>query len=104
MSEAVVPLAIVRARAIGGFRMRDDKGRDDKIVAIAIDDPAVAHYTEVGQLPPHTMRELRRFFQDYKALEGKVSEVDEPFGLQHALAIVGEGLRAYRARGKPAEH
>src|SRR5215475_6878200 len=65
MSEAVVPLAIVRARAIGGFRMRDDKGRDDKIVAIAIDDPAVAHYTEVGQLPPHTMRELRRFFQDY---------------------------------------
>src|SRR6476469_8877323 len=58
MEEPVHPLTLVRARAIGGFSMRDDKGIDDKIVAIAVDDPAVSHYTEGLQLPPHTLLEL----------------------------------------------
>src|SRR6476660_10106569 len=40
MQEPVAPLCIVRARAIGGLKMRDDKGEDDKIVAVAVDDPA----------------------------------------------------------------
>src|SRR6185437_5728501 len=34
MSEAVLPLTIVRARVIGGLAMRDDKGEDDKIIAV----------------------------------------------------------------------
>ena len=42
MQEPVVPLTIVRARAIGGLRMVDDKGGDDKIIAVCIDDPAYA--------------------------------------------------------------
>src|SRR3977135_1381160 len=70
MQEPVEPLTIVRARALGGLQMTDDKGGDDKIVAVCIDDPAVAHYTEINELPPHVMRELDRFFRDYKALEG----------------------------------
>ena len=45
MQEPVEPLTIVRARAIGGLHMTDDKGGDDKIVAVCIDDPAFAHYT-----------------------------------------------------------
>ncbi len=37
MQEPVYPLTIVRARPVGGLRMRDDKGEDDKIVAVALD-------------------------------------------------------------------
>src|SRR5579883_1676353 len=37
MQEPVNPLTIVRGRAIGGFRMRDDQGIDDKIIAVAVD-------------------------------------------------------------------
>jgi inorganic pyrophosphatase len=98
MQEAVHPLTIVRARPIGGIQMRDDKGIDDKIIAVAIDDPAYAHYTEHGQLPPHVFLELRRFFQDYKALEGKLSEVDELYDQQRALAVITEALASYRSR------
>src|SRR5215510_9688507 len=76
MQEPVVPLTIVRARAIAGFYMRDDKGVDDKIVAVAVDDPAVSHYTDNAQLPPHVLVEIMRFFKDYKVLEHKLSEVD----------------------------
>ncbi len=51
--EPVVPLTIVEARAIGVMRMRDEKGIDDKIVAVSVRDPAFAHYTDKNQLPPH---------------------------------------------------
>lgn len=97
MQEPLYPLTIVRARAIGGFRMRDDKGVDDKIVAVAVDDPAFNTYTEGSQLAPHILTELRRFFQDYKVLEGKLSEVDELYDSKRANAVIRESLQAYRS-------
>jgi len=95
MQEPVEPLTIVRARAIGGLRMTDDKGGDDKIVAVCIDDPAVAHYTATSEVPPHVMRELDRFFRDYKTLEGKHSEVGELYGKDEALAVIRRSREAY---------
>lgn len=96
MQEPVHPLTIVRARAIGGFRMRDDKGQDDKIVAVAIDDPSFPHYAAATELPPpHVLRELRRFFQDYKILEEKISEVDELYDRARALAVIRASMDLY---------
>lgn len=96
MQEPVHPLTIVRARAIGGFQMIDDKGVDDKIVAVAVDDPAVQHYTAAAQIPPHLFLELRRFFQDYKVLEGKFSEVEDFYDRDRALAVIAEASAGYR--------
>ena len=59
MQDAVVPLTIVRARAIGGLRMRDDMGGDDKIIAVCVDDPAYASYEKLEDLPPHITRRAR---------------------------------------------
>jgi inorganic pyrophosphatase len=98
MQEPVFPLTIVRARAIGGLRMRDDKGEDDKIIAVAIDDPAFSHYTDVPQLPPHVMIELDRFFRDYKVLEGKTSVVDRPYDRATALGVMQGALDCYRSK------
>jgi inorganic pyrophosphatase len=95
MQEPVEPLTIVRGRALGGLRMTDDKGGDDKIVAVCIDDPAFAHYAAITELPPHVMRELDRFFRDYKALEGKRSEVGEMYGQAEALAVIQRSREAY---------
>lgn len=97
MQEPVEPLTLVRARAVGGLGMRDDKGEDDKIVAVCIDDPAFAHYHDLEQLPPHLMLELDRFFRDYKLLEGKESVVDRPYGRAHALDVLSTARAAYRA-------
>lgn len=96
MQEPVVPLTIVRARAIGGFRMKDDKGTDDKILAVAVDDPAFSHYSEGSQLAPHLLIELQRFFQDYKVLEGKMSEVEGMYDRARALEVMGECRNHYR--------
>ncbi len=84
------------------MKMRDDKGIDDKILAVTIGDPAFADYHGFRELPQHVMREMRRFFQDYKALEGKEVVVEEPLGPDEAVAIVRAGLKMYRdlyARG-----
>ncbi|WP_437734072.1 inorganic diphosphatase [Sorangium sp. So ce1335] len=97
MQEPVVPLTIVRARAIGGFFMRDDKGVDDKIIAVAVDDPSVAHYLTHEELPPHVTRELMRFFLDYKTLENKLAEVDTMYDRHRALEVIEESVASYRS-------
>jgi inorganic pyrophosphatase len=104
MQEPVHPLTIVRARAIGGFAMTDDKGVDDKIIAVAVDDPAYSHYREVTELPPHVTRELQRFFQDYKILEGKKSEVEELYATKRAIEVIRESIGGYRAKSGWDKH
>ncbi|MEX1365642.1 MAG: inorganic diphosphatase [Nannocystaceae bacterium] len=94
--EAVHPLCIVEARAIGVMRMRDDKGIDDKIIAVSLHDPGFSDYRDIEELPSHTMREIRRFFEDYKTLEHKTVEVKDMLGAAEALTIVAEALRLYR--------
>jgi inorganic pyrophosphatase len=94
--EAVHPLTIVEARAVGVMRMRDEKGLDDKIVAVSVHDPAFADYTDKDQLPGHVLREIRRFFEDYKTLEHKQVVVEDMLGPADALRILRQSLDLYR--------
>ena len=100
--EPVVPMTLVNARAIGVMTMLDSGKRDHKILAVAVDDPEYAGFSEASELPPHRLAMLRRFFQDYKILEGKSVEVDDfqPAGV--ALPIINDALERYsveRRRG-----
>jgi inorganic pyrophosphatase len=94
--EPVYPLTLVEARAIGVMRMRDEKGIDDKILAVSVNDPAFADYTDKAQLPTHLMRELKRFFEDYKALEHKQVVVEDMLGADEAITIIRDALELYR--------
>ena len=94
--EPVYPLTIVQARAIGVMQMRDEKGEDDKIVAVSVRDPAFEHLTDKAQLPSHVLRELTRFFEDYKALENKQVVVEDLLGPDDAIRIIRDALDLYR--------
>ena len=94
--EPVHPLTLVEARAIGVMRMRDEKGIDDKILAVSVHDPAVADYTDHKQLPQHQLREIKRFFEDYKMLEHKQVIVEDFLGPDDAVKILVEALDLYR--------
>jgi len=94
--EPVFPLTIVQARAIGVMRMRDEKGVDDKIVAVSVRDPAYADYQDKGQLPGHVLRQVRRFFEEYKALEHKQVVVEDLLGPEAALGIIADALQMYK--------
>jgi inorganic pyrophosphatase len=95
-AEPVYPLTLVEARAIGVMRMRDEKGVDDKILAVSISDPTFAEYTDKDQLPNHVLIQVRRFFEDYKVLEHKQVVVEDMLGPAEALQIIAEALEFYR--------
>lgn len=100
--EAVDPLTLVRARAIGLMTMIDSGKKDHKILAVAVDDPEFNTFTEAAQLPAHRLAILRRFFQDYKQLEGKQVEVEEFAPAATAYPIIKTALECYseaRRRG-----
>ena len=66
------------------------------VLAVNIGDPAFSDYHEFSELPKHVVRELMRFFQDYKVLEGKEVTVEQPLGRVEALHILRTALTDYR--------
>lgn len=100
--EPVAPLTLVSARAIGLMTMIDAGKRDHKILAVAVDDPEYNSFREADELPPHRLATLRRFFQDYKTLEGKAVEVDEIEAANTVGPVIRDALERYsleRRRG-----
>ena len=95
--ETVVPLTIIHARAIGLMTMIDSGKKDHKIIAIATEDPEFNAYREAAEMPPHRLIMLRRFFQDYKQLEGKQVQVEEIKPAYAALTIIEQSLARYQA-------
>ncbi|TMG24999.1 MAG: inorganic diphosphatase [Chloroflexi bacterium] len=65
----------VWARPIGGLEMRDDKGEDFKVLCVAVGDPHEAHVESLDDVQPHRLVEIEHFFQTYKLLEAKETEV-----------------------------
>lgn len=96
--EPTVPLSLMRARPIGVMKMEDQGEADDKIIAVHEDDPEFAHYQSIEELPPHWVKQVKRFFEDYKALEMKSVKVSEFLGRKQALGIVEEALKLYQMK------
>ena len=95
MQEPVAPLTIVRAKPLGGLQMADDKGVDDKIIGVCIDDPAYEPYQKLADIPQHVMKEVDRFFRDYKILEDKRVDVSDFYDQKRALEVIRAARAAY---------
>jgi inorganic pyrophosphatase len=46
-------------------------------------------------MPQHRLLMLRRFFQDYKQLEGKAVEVDQIKSASEAYPVISDALHRY---------
>ena len=94
--EPVVPGCVMKAQPIGLLPMHDSGQEDFKIIAVHANDPIYASYTDISQLPPHTLREIRHFFEIYKELEkaGQV-KVDDFRGRIDAFSCIREAVKAY---------
>jgi inorganic pyrophosphatase len=91
----VVPLCIMRAKAIGVMQMIDQNEEDDKIIAVHADDPDYQHFKDISELPESRLRAVRRFFEDYKALENKQVKVERFMGRYDALNIIERSINLY---------
>jgi inorganic pyrophosphatase len=94
--EPVQPLALIKARAIGVMTMIDSGAVDDKIIAVATNDTEFSNYIEARDLPSHRLLVLKRFFQDYKQLEGKQVQVEDIRPAYAAMAAIEKALARYQ--------
>ncbi|MGE5419020.1 MAG: inorganic diphosphatase [Chloroflexota bacterium] len=91
----VYPMSIVEAKVIGVMEMVDGTERDEKIIAVARNDMSVNYLNELSELPPHTLVELRRFFEDYKQLEHKNVTVEKFMNKETAYRIITDSTKRY---------
>src|SRR2546423_9982260 len=94
--EAVAPLTLVKARAIGLMTMLDSGKKDHKVLAVAVDDPEYEAFHEAGELPAHRMTMLRRFFLDFKNPGSKTVGGGEFEPAPAALPGIAESLQPYK--------
>ena len=95
-SISIQPLCLVEAKVIGVMQMIDGGDADDKIIAVAANDPGINYYNNIEELPKHFFSELRHFFEEYKALENKSVVVEEFGDKSTALQIVEDAIRLYK--------
>jgi inorganic pyrophosphatase len=75
LEEPTFPGCLITCRVIGMFRMRDEKGLDDKILCVPATDPRWRHLQDIWDVPEFDRLEIQHFFEVYKALEpGKCVE------------------------------
>jgi inorganic pyrophosphatase len=75
LDEPTFPGCVIRSRAIGMFRMRDEKGADDKVLCVAATDPRMQGLQDIDDVSAYDRLEIQHFFEVYKELEpGKAVE------------------------------
>ncbi|SRR5579875_2209551 len=96
VEEPTFPGCYVRARPIGTLVMSDEKGLDEKILAVPVDDPRFDGITQLDQLHPHWLLEIENFFATYKALQKKVVTIQGWESVESAWKIIEKTRRQFQ--------
>jgi len=91
------PGMVMRARPLAYLEMSDEKGRDQKVLAVPVDDPRYDNNRHISSISPHRLREIEHFFDIYKALEGKAVTVEDWHGIEETHAMIRASREAYLA-------
>jgi inorganic pyrophosphatase len=95
-SESIVPLCLVKATVIGNMQMIDNGEKDDKIIAVATNDPSVNHLKDIDELPEHFINVLKNYFEQYKVLENKIVEIDDFQNKETAYKVIEDSIKMYK--------
>jgi len=93
--EEIPPMTLCEARPVGLMTMMDHGDPDHKIIAVLEADPVYTEFQKASDFPKHIFKMLRRFFEDYKVLEGKEVAVDEILPAEAALSVIESSLQRY---------
>ena len=102
VSEPTFPGCVILVKPIGMFKMRDEKGEDEKILCVPVTDPNWNHMESLEDLPQQLRDEIAWFFSMYKTPEGKVVEVDGWFSREEAWKCIEASRRRWR-EGRDAD-
>ena len=98
VGEQTFPGCYIRVKAIGMFEMWDEKGPDQKVLCVPIGDPQWNWVDALEDVPDHLLREVTHFFQVYKDLERKKTEVGDWYSKEQALEVIQEARERHQRR------
>ncbi|TCP54673.1 inorganic pyrophosphatase [Tumebacillus sp. BK434] len=84
------PGCVIESRVLGVLIMTDDKGKDEKLLAVPTQDPRFANVHSLDDVAPHVLKEISHFFQVYKDLENKTVQIDGWEGVETAQRLLDE--------------
>lgn len=90
------PGCMIKARVVGTLIMSDDKGQDEKILAVPEDDPRWDEVKSLDDVPAHRLKEIAHFFQVYKDLENKKTEIVGWQDADKAVTLIEECKKRYQ--------
>lgn len=96
VTEPTFPGCLIEATPIGLFKMEDEKGPDEKILCVPLNDPLWNHIKSLEDVPPHLLKEIEHFFSIYKDLEDKKTGIYGWADLSAARKIIKEARERYR--------
>lgn len=97
-NEQIYPMTLVQCSPIGVITMVDGGALDEKIIAVACNDPTYKQFYDIKELPPHVFEEMMHFFEVYKMLEHKTTTVKEICHKYEAIEIIRKCLEAYNGQ------
>jgi inorganic pyrophosphatase len=73
--------------------MHDEKGINEKILAVPVADPRFDGVEDISEIHKHWLSEIENFFNTYKVLEGKETRIEGRYGAKQAREVI----RMYRS-------
>jgi inorganic pyrophosphatase len=99
VSEATFPGCTIDVKPIALFRMEDDQGIDDKILAVPLHDPGWNTMERLEDIAKQLRDEIEHFFSHYKDLEQKAVKVDGWYPREDAIKEIEESRRRFKENG-----
>ena len=94
LDTSVFPGCLVSARPVGVLDMIDDGERDEKIIAVPVNDVRYSHISDIDQLTPHIKKEIQHFFEHYKDLQGKKVEITSWGNREKAIEVMNASVES----------
>lgn len=95
VGEPSFPGCLIRVEPVGVFEMWDEKGPDQKVLCVPVNDPQWNWVDTLDDVPPHLLKEITHFFKVYKDLERKKTRVGDWLGKDDAKRIIAEAQARY---------
>ncbi|MBI2085250.1 MAG: inorganic diphosphatase [Candidatus Aenigmarchaeota archaeon] len=91
------PGCVINARPVAMMLMKDEKGTDEKILAVPVDDSRYDEMVSMATVPAHILKEIAHFFEQYKALEkGKWAKVEGWKSAEEAKKLITTSMKAFK--------
>lgn len=97
-SYSLIPGCIIKVKIIGVLEMRDEKGYDEKLIAVPSNkiDPESSKYNDIEDVSETLLNKIKHFFKHYKDNEkNKFSEVLGFKNKEVALKYLEDAIKRY---------